>query len=106
MRHPIVFGIERKDTQNNPTFIRERSHYRRSGLDLWTRISLGGRTDLHMIRNVTLMVRSYKVDILRPCAVFYVAAIGDLFLSMHNARRYRARRVENIFKIEAITHME
>ncbi|GFW48714.1 transposable element Tcb2 transposase [Trichonephila clavipes] len=46
-----------KGTRNNPAFVRERSQYRRAGWMVWGGISLGGRTDLHIIRNGTLTGR-------------------------------------------------
>ncbi|GFT51513.1 transposable element Tcb2 transposase [Trichonephila clavipes] len=46
-----------RDTRNNPAFVRERSQYRRAGWMVWGGISIGGRTDLHIIRNGTLTGR-------------------------------------------------
>ncbi|GFX91547.1 transposable element Tcb2 transposase [Trichonephila clavipes] len=46
-----------RGTRNNPAFVRERSQYRRAGWMVWGGISIGGRTDLHIIRNGTLTGR-------------------------------------------------
>ncbi|GFW26777.1 transposable element Tcb2 transposase [Trichonephila clavipes] len=46
-----------RGTRNNPAFVRERSQYRRAGWKVWGGISIGGRTDLHIIRNGTLTGR-------------------------------------------------
>ncbi|GFV71021.1 uncharacterized protein TNCV_1447211 [Trichonephila clavipes] len=48
-----------RGTRNNPAFVRERSQYRRAGWMVWGVISIGGRTDLHIIRNDTLTGRRY-----------------------------------------------
>ncbi|GFT74075.1 transposable element Tcb2 transposase [Trichonephila clavipes] len=44
------------------------------------RISIGGRTDLHIIRNGTLTDRRYADEILRPHVIPYAGAIGDSFV--------------------------
>lgn len=96
-----------RGTRNNPTFIRERSHYRRAGWMVWGGISIGGRTDLHIIRNGTLTARRYADEILRPHVIPYAAAIGDSFvLQDDNARPHRARLVENMLEAETIQRME
>ncbi|GFT61875.1 transposable element Tcb1 transposase [Trichonephila clavipes] len=46
-----------RGTRNNPAFVRERSQYRRAGWMVWGGISIGGRTDLHIIWNGTLTGR-------------------------------------------------
>ncbi|GFX59133.1 tyrosine decarboxylase [Trichonephila clavipes] len=50
-----------RGTRNNPAFVRERSQYRRAGWMVWGGISIGGRTDLHIIRNGTLTGRSARL---------------------------------------------
>ncbi|GFW60352.1 transposable element Tcb2 transposase [Trichonephila clavipes] len=52
-----------RGTRNNPAFVRERSQYRRAGWMVWGGISIGGRTDLHIIRNGTLTGRSVLSDL-------------------------------------------
>ncbi|GFU87364.1 transposable element Tcb2 transposase [Trichonephila clavipes] len=69
-----------RGTQNNPAFVRERSQYRRAGWMVWGGISIGGRTDLHIIRNGTLTGRRYADEILRPHVIPYAGAIGDSFV--------------------------
>ncbi|GFS97652.1 transposable element Tcb2 transposase [Trichonephila clavipes] len=63
-----------RGTRNNPAFVRERSQYRRAGWMVWGGIIIGGRTDLHIIRNGTLTGRRYADEILRP------HVIGDSFV--------------------------
>ncbi|GFT17092.1 transposable element Tcb2 transposase [Trichonephila clavipes] len=48
-RHVLVWRD--RGTRNNPAFVRERSQYRRAGWMVWGGISIGGRMDLHIIRN-------------------------------------------------------
>ncbi|GFT90057.1 hypothetical protein TNCV_2553761 [Trichonephila clavipes] len=47
---------------------------------VWGGISIGGRTDLHIIRNGTLTGRRYAGEILRPHVIPYAEAIGDSFV--------------------------
>ncbi|GFU32539.1 transposable element Tcb2 transposase [Trichonephila clavipes] len=92
-----------RGTRNNPAFVRERSQYRRAGWMVWGGISIGGRTDLHIIQNGTLTGRRYADEILRP----YAGAIGDSFVFQDdNARPHRVRLVENMLEAETIQRME
>ncbi|GFV80633.1 transposable element Tcb2 transposase [Trichonephila clavipes] len=96
-----------RGTRNNPAFVRERSQYRRAGWMVWGGISIGGRTDLHIIRNGTLTSRRYADEILRPHVIPYAGAIGDSFVFQDdNARPHRARLVENMLEAETIQRME
>ncbi|GFW69575.1 transposable element Tcb2 transposase [Trichonephila clavipes] len=96
-----------RGTRNNPAFVRERSQYRRAGWRVWGGISIGGRTDLHIIRNGTLTGRRYADEILRPHVIPYGGAIGDSFVFQDdNARPHRARLVENMLEAETIQRME
>ncbi|GFU82707.1 transposable element Tcb2 transposase [Trichonephila clavipes] len=82
-----------------PAFVRERSQYRRAGWMVWGGISIGGRTDLHIIRSGTLTGRRYADEILRPHVIPYAGAIGDSFVFQDdNARPHRARLVENMLE--------
>ncbi|GFX21513.1 transposable element Tcb2 transposase [Trichonephila clavipes] len=86
-----------RGTRNNPAFVHERSQYRRAGWMVWGGISIGGRTDLHIIRNGTLIGRRYADKILRPHVIPYTGAIGDSFIFQNdNARPHRSRLVENM----------
>ncbi|GFU90452.1 transposable element Tcb2 transposase [Trichonephila clavipes] len=96
-----------RGNQNNPAFVRERSQYRRAGWMVWGGISIGGRTDLHIIRNDTLTGRRYADEILRPYVIPYARAIKDSFVFQDdNARPHRARLVENMLEAETIQRME
>ncbi|GFV91720.1 transposable element Tcb2 transposase [Trichonephila clavipes] len=96
-----------RGTRNNPAFVRERSQYRRAGWMVWGGISIGGRTDLHIIRNGTLTGRRYADEMLRPHVIPYAGAIGDSFVFQDdNTRPHRARLVENMLEAETIQRME
>ncbi|GFT75972.1 transposable element Tcb2 transposase [Trichonephila clavipes] len=96
-----------RGTRNNPAFVRERSQYRRAGWMVWGGISIGGRTDLHIIRNGTLTGRRYADEILLPHVIPYAGAIGDSFVFQDdNARPHGARLVENMLEAETIQRME
>ncbi|GFT20335.1 transposable element Tcb2 transposase [Trichonephila clavipes] len=96
-----------RDTRNNPAFVRERSQYRRAGWMVWSGISIGGRTDLHIIQNGTLTGRRYADEILRPHVIPYAGAIGYSFVFQDdNGRPHRARLVENRLEAETIQRME
>ncbi|GFT28190.1 transposable element Tcb2 transposase [Trichonephila clavipes] len=74
---------------------------------VWGGISIGGRTDLHIIRNGTLTGRRYADEILRPHVIPYAGAIGDSFVFQDdNARPHRARLVENMLEAETMQRME
>ena len=74
---------------------------------VWGRISIEGRTDLHIIRNGTLMARSYTDEILRSHVIPYSAIIGDSFIFQHdNSRPHTAHLVEDMLDAETIQRME
>ncbi|GFX55424.1 transposable element Tcb1 transposase [Trichonephila clavipes] len=74
---------------------------------VWSGISIGGRTDLHIIRNGTLTGRRYADEILRLHVIPYAGAIGYSFVFQDdNARPNRARLVENMLEAETIQRME
>ncbi|GFW53264.1 transposable element Tcb2 transposase [Trichonephila clavipes] len=96
-----------RGTRNNPAFVRERSQCSRAGWMVWGGISIGGRTDLHIIRNGTLTGRRYADEILRSHVIPNAGAIGDSFVFQNdNARPHRARLVENMLEAETIQCME
>ncbi|GFS67859.1 transposable element Tcb2 transposase [Trichonephila clavipes] len=103
----VLVWRDRGTFRNNPAFVRERSQYRRAGWMVWGGISIGGRTDLHIIRNGTFTGRRYADEILRPYVIPYAVAIGDSFVFQDdNARPHRARLVENMLEAETIQRME
>ncbi|GFX78506.1 transposable element Tcb2 transposase [Trichonephila clavipes] len=70
-------------------------------------ISIDGRTDLYIIRDVPLTARRYRDEILRPIVVPYAAAIKDDFILMDdNSRPHRASLVEDSLFEEGIVGME
>ncbi|GFV31441.1 transposable element Tcb1 transposase [Trichonephila clavipes] len=96
-----------RGTRNNPAFVRERSQYRRDGWMVWGGISIGRRTDLHIIRNGILTGRRYADEMLRHHVIPYAGAIGDSFVFQDdNTRPHTARLVENMLEAETIQRME
>ena len=66
-------------------------------------ISIGGCTDLYIIRN--WYFEGPKV--LRPHVTPYTAAFGDSFVFQHdNARLHTARLVENMLESETVERMD
>ncbi|GFX12570.1 transposable element Tcb2 transposase [Trichonephila clavipes] len=105
IRHVLVWRD--RGIRNNSAFVRERSQYRSAGSMVWGGISIGGRMDLHIIRNGTLMGRRYADEILRPHVIPYFGAIGDSFVFQDdNARPHRVRLVVNMLEAETIQRME
>ncbi|GFX08567.1 transposable element Tcb2 transposase [Trichonephila clavipes] len=77
------------------------------GVLLYGGISIDGRTDLYIIRDVPLIARRYRDEILRPIVVPYAAAIGDDFILMDdNSRPHRANLVEDFLFEGGIVRME
>ena len=102
-----VFIWRECGTRNNPMFVRERSQYHGGGLMVWAGISIGGRTELHIIRNGSLTALRYRDEILQPLVRLYAGAIGDSFLFMDdNARPHRARLVDEMLEAEGIARMK
>jgi transposase len=96
-----------RSTRNNRPFVRERSHYGGGGVLIWAGISIGGRTDLYVLRNGSLTGLRYRDEILRPIVMPYAVAVGDSFLFMDdNARPHRARLVDSMLQEEGIERME
>ncbi|GFT40640.1 transposable element Tcb2 transposase [Trichonephila clavipes] len=75
----------------------ERHICRGGGIMVWTGISLGGHTDLHMFQGETLTGVRYRDEILDPYVLPYAGAIGNDFILMdNNERPHRAVIVEGV----------
>ncbi|GFT92175.1 hypothetical protein TNCV_1973061 [Trichonephila clavipes] len=73
----------------------------------WVGISIGGRADLHIIRNGNFMAQRYANEILGPRALPYVVAIGDFCLLMqNNAKPHTTSLVKNFLEAETILHIK
>ncbi|GFX25975.1 transposable element Tcb2 transposase [Trichonephila clavipes] len=102
-----IFIWRGRGSRNNPAFMHESVRFGGVGVLVYGGISIGGRTDLYIIRDVPLTARRYRVDILRPIVVPYAAAIGDDFILMDdNCRSHRANLVEDFLFEEGIVRME
>lgn len=73
---------------------------------VWTEITIGECTGLHIIRKTTSRVRSYTDESLRPKVVFYVKAINYFFFQTNYAKSHRARFIENIHETETMHYIE
>ncbi|GFU02856.1 transposable element Tcb2 transposase [Trichonephila clavipes] len=65
----------------------ERLSYRGGVIMVWTEISLGGYTDLHVFQGGTLTGVRYRNEILDPYVHPYVKAIGNDFILMDELHR-------------------
>ena len=71
------------------------------------RIIIGGRTDLHIIRNGTLTSQRYADEILRLHVVLYFSTNGNNFLLMQdNARLHTAHLMEYFLAAKTVRHIE
>lgn len=72
----------------------------------WAGISIGGRIDIHVIRNGSLTAVRYRNEVLYPIVVPYVGAVGNNFLFMDNNARPRAHFVNNIIQEAGIERID
>ncbi|GFW66029.1 transposable element Tcb2 transposase [Trichonephila clavipes] len=85
----------------------ERRSYRGGGIMVWSGISLGSHTDLHVFQGGTLTVVRYRNKILDPYIHLYAGAIGNDFLLMYdNARPHRAVIVEEYLEGLSLERMD
>ncbi|GFU75639.1 hypothetical protein TNCV_2863531 [Trichonephila clavipes] len=74
---------------------------------IWAGIRIGGRINLHIIRNSNLTAESYAGEILRSLVLSYATAIGDSFLLLQDySRNHAARLGENFLEAETIQNIE
>ncbi|GFT67538.1 transposable element Tcb2 transposase [Trichonephila clavipes] len=94
-------------SRNNPAFVHESVRFGGRGVLVYGGISIGGRTDLYIIRDGPLTARRYRDEILRPIVVLYAAAIGDGIILMDDiCRPHRANLVEDFLFEKGIVRME
>lgn len=87
--------------------IAEHDRWGGRSLMVWGGISMGGRTDLHVMRGQTMNAQRYLDDVLRPIVLPYAGAIGPDFVLMDdNARPHRARVVNQFLEEQGIERME
>ncbi|GFY16216.1 transposable element Tcb2 transposase [Trichonephila clavipes] len=94
-------------SRNKPALMHESVRIGGGGVLVYGGISIGGRTDLYIIRVGPLTAHRYRDEILRPIVVPYDAAIGDDFILMdENCRLHHANLVEDFLFEEGILQME
>lgn len=87
--------------------IAEHDRWGGPSLMVWGGISLGGRTDLYVMRGQTMNAQRYLDNIIRPIVLPYAGAIGPDFILMDdNARPHRARVVNQFLEEQTIERME
>ncbi|GFV10619.1 transposable element Tcb2 transposase [Trichonephila clavipes] len=102
-----IFIWRDRGSRNNPAFMHESVRFGGAGMLVYGGISIGGRTDLYIIRDGPLTARRYRDEILRPIVVPYAAVIRDDFILMDdNWRPPRANLVEDFLFDEGIERME
>ncbi|GFV19131.1 transposable element Tcb2 transposase [Trichonephila clavipes] len=98
---------EDRGSRNNPAFVHESVRFGGGGFLVFGGISIDGRSNLYIIRDVPPTARRYREEILRPIVVPYAAAIGDDFILMDdNSRPHRANLVEDSLFEEGIVRLE
>ncbi|GFX51670.1 transposable element Tcb1 transposase [Trichonephila clavipes] len=73
---------------------------------VWTGISLGYSTDLHIFKRGSVMAVRYGDEVLEPIVRLYAAAVGPTFVLMDdNAHPHRADIVDDYLKSEGIARI-
>ncbi|GFX09752.1 hypothetical protein TNCV_653511 [Trichonephila clavipes] len=62
--------------------------------------------DLHIIRNVNLIVQRYANEILRHHVIPWAVAIGDSFILIQDYASHPPRLVENFLEAETVQRVE
>ena len=73
---------------------------------VWTGISLGYRTDLHIFKHGSETAVRYRGEVLELIVRLYAAAVGPIFILMDdNACPHRAAIIDDYLKSEGIARM-
>ncbi|GFX68793.1 transposable element Tcb1 transposase [Trichonephila clavipes] len=72
----------KQGTRNQPENITEHRAFRGGSIMVWSGISLGYHTDLHIFKRGSVMVVQYRDEVLEPIVRLYVEAVGPTFLLM------------------------
>ena len=87
--------------------IYRRDRYGGGSVMVWAGISMGGKTDLYILRQGALNGMRYRDEILDVYVRPYAGAVGDGFVLMDdNAPPHRARVVDDYLEQETIERME
>ncbi|GFV97888.1 transposable element Tcb2 transposase [Trichonephila clavipes] len=102
-----IFIWRDRGSRSNPAFVHESVRFGGGGVLVYGGISIDGRTDLYIIRDVPLTARRHMDEIIRPILVPYSAAIGDdIILMDDNCWPHRANLDEDFLFEEGIVRME
>ncbi|GFY03329.1 transposable element Tcb1 transposase [Trichonephila clavipes] len=99
--------IRRKQgTRNQPQNITEHHAFRGGSIMVWTGISLGYHTDLHIFKRGSVTAVRYPDEVLEPIVRLYAGAIGPIFVLMDdNACPHRADIIDDYLESEGIARM-
>ena len=87
--------------------VAEHDRYGKGSVMVWARISMQGKTDLHIIENGTLTAVRYVNEILDVYVRPYACAIGaDFILMDNNARPHRAHVTNQYLEDATIVRMD
>ncbi|GFS53487.1 transposable element Tcb2 transposase [Trichonephila clavipes] len=96
----------KQGTRNQPQNIPEHHAFRGGSIMVFTGISLGYRTDLHIFKGGSVTAVRYGVELLEPIVRLYAAAVSPTFvLISDNVRHHRADIVDDYLESEGIAHM-
>lgn len=73
---------------------------------VWEAFSIGGRTDLYVVRGRSLIAVRYRDEIFTPIVISYAGAVGKSFILMDdNAQPHRVYAVNNMLNQQGIQQM-
>ncbi|GFY25640.1 transposable element Tcb1 transposase [Trichonephila clavipes] len=96
----------KQGTRNQPQNITEHHAFRGGRIMVWSGISLGYRTDLHIFKRGSVTAVRYRDEVLKHIVILYAAAVGPIFVLMEdNARPHTADIVDDYLESEGFARM-
>ncbi|GFW36127.1 transposable element Tcb1 transposase [Trichonephila clavipes] len=93
----------KQGTHNQPQNITEHHTFRGGSIMVWTGISLGYRTDLHIFKRGSGTAVRYRDEVLEPIVRLHSTAVGPTFVLMDdNARPHRADIIDDYMESEGL----